>query len=198
MDFMGTAPAIKGKPATFIFRPLVYTIGEKYMSDSTENMRSPGKTGWGLGTKVLVGILGLIAVIAVIAVVTLTVAVVESQTGTSFPYITTYRVSLPDGEPVTIGSTRILALTMPDGVDVSVDGNKEKLTVGQERIIKPRYARISALGVPLMDTDFQITLKYLGASGNNALFDMTVKTSKQVPEMVVRKLLPPSMNAQPV
>ncbi|MDP3565170.1 MAG: hypothetical protein Q8R70_11845 [Methanoregula sp.] len=168
------------------------------MSDSTENTRSPGNAGWGLGTKILLGILGLIAVIAVIAVVTLTVAVVESQTGTSFPYITTYRVSLPDGEPVTIGSTRILALTMPDGVDVAVDGNKEKLTVGQERIINPRYARISALGVPLMDTDFQITLRYLGASGNNALFDMTVRTSKQVPEMVVRKLLPPSMNAQPV
>jgi hypothetical protein len=168
------------------------------MSDSTEKIRSPENAGWGLGTKVLLGILGLIAVIAVIAVVTLTVAVVESQTGTSFPYSTTYRVSLPDGEPVTIGSTRILALTMPDGVDVAVDGNKEKLTVGQERVINPRYARISALGVPLMDTDFQITLKYLGASGNNALFDMTVKTSKQVPEMVVRKLLPPSMNAQPV
>ncbi len=156
------------------------------------------KKGWSTGTKVLVGILGLIAVIGVIAVVTLTIAVIDSQTGTSFPYVTTYRVSLPDGEPVTIGTTKILALTMPDGVDVSVDGNKEKLTVGQERIINPRYARISALGVPLMDTDFQITLKYLGASGNNALFDMTVKTSKQVPEMVVRKLLPPSMNAQPV
>jgi hypothetical protein len=28
MDFMGTAPVIKGKPATFIFRPLDYTIGE--------------------------------------------------------------------------------------------------------------------------------------------------------------------------
>ena len=137
-------------------------------------------------------------VVSILAVVTLTVAVIDSQTGTSFPYVTTYRISLPDGQQVTIGNIKILALTMPDGVDVSVDGTKEKLTVGQERIIKPRYARITALGVPLMDTDFRITLKYLGPSGSNALFDLTIKTSKQVPDLVISKLIPPNMGAQPV
>lgn len=167
------------------------------MTNTAEKTDS-GIAGWGLGTKILVGIIALVVVLAVLAVVTLTVAVIDSQTGTSFPYSTTYRVTLPDGEPVTIGSTKILALTMPDGVDVSVDGNKEKLVVGQERIISPRYARVSALGVPLMDTDFQITLKYLGPSGKNALFDMNIQTSKQVPEMVISKLIPPGMGAQPV
>ena len=167
------------------------------MTNTLEKSDS-GKAGWGLGTKILLGVIAIIVVVSLLAVVTLTVAVIDSQTGTSFPYTTTYRVTLPDGEPVTIGTTKILAMTMPDGVDVSVDGNKEQLAIGQERVISPRYARVQALGVPLMDTDFQITLKYLGPSGNNALFDMTVKTSKQIPEMVVRKLLPPSMNAQPI
>jgi len=153
--------------------------------------------GWSTGTKVLVGILALIAVISVIAVVTLTVAVIESDTGTSFPYSTSYRVSLPDGEPVTIGTTRIIVMTYENEVVTDVDGIKEKLVVGQERIIDPRYARIMALGIPLMDTDFQISLKYLGTTGNNAMFDMTVKTSRQVPEMVISKLIPPGMNAQP-
>jgi hypothetical protein len=157
-----------------------------------------GRNGWSTGTKVLVGILCLIAVISVIAVITLTVAVIESETGTSFPFSTSYRVSLPDGEPVTIGNTRIIVMIIGDSVDTSVDGNKEKLTVGQERVISPHFARISALGVPLIDTDFQITLKYLGSSGNNALFDMTVKTSKQIPELVLRRLIPANMNAQPV
>lgn len=156
------------------------------------------KKGWSTMTKVLLGILGLIAVISVIAVVTLTIAVIESQTGTSFPYSTSYRVSLPDGELVTIGNSKIIVMVMGDSVDTSVDGNKEKLTVGQERVISPHFARISALGIPLIDTDFQITLKYLGASGNNALFDMTVKTSKQVPELILRRLIPANMNAQPV
>jgi sporulation-control protein spo0M len=167
------------------------------MSDSTEKMRSPGKTGFGLGTKILLWIIAIVAVVSVIAVVTLTVAVIDSQTGTSFPYSTSYRVSLPDGEPVTIGNTKIIVMVMSDGVDTSVDGSKEKLAVGQERVISPHFARISALGVPLIDTDFQITLKYLGATGNTAQFDMTIKTSKQIPEMVLRRLIPANMNAQP-
>ena len=154
--------------------------------------------GLSTGTKVLLGILGLIAIICVIAVVTLTVAVIESQTGTSFPYSTSFRVSLPDGELVTIGNSKIIVMVMGDSVDTSVDGNKEKLMVGEERIIRPHFARISVLGLPLIDTDFQITLKYLGASGNNALFDLTVKTSKQVPELIIRRLIPANMNAQTI
>jgi len=165
---------------------------------NTADTSNSVSAGWGLGTKILVGIIALVVIVSVLAVITLTVAVIDSQTGTSFPYSTTYRITLPDGEPVSVGSTKILAMTMPDGVDVSVDGNKEKLMVGQERIISPRYARVSALGVPLMDTDFRITLKYLGPSGKNALFDMNIQTSKQVPEMVISKLIPPGMGAQPV
>jgi len=167
------------------------------MADSSLQPEKKEKAGWSTGTKILVGIIALIVVISVIAVVTLTVAVIDSQAGTMFPYSTSYRVSLPDGEPVTIGNTNILVLIMPDGVDTSVDGVKEKLMVGQDRVISPHSARISALGIPLIDTDFQITLKYLGASGNNALFDMTVKTSRQIPELVIRRIIPANMNAQP-
>ncbi|MFA6226029.1 MAG: hypothetical protein WC620_07625 [Methanoregula sp.] len=168
------------------------------MTNTAEKSDPSGISGWSLGTKVLVGIIALVVVVSILAVITLTAAVIDSQTGTSFPYSTSYRVSLPDGQQVSIGTTKILALTMPDGVDVSVDGTKEKLTVGQERIINPHYARITVLGVPLMDADFQITLKYLGPSGSNALFDLTVRTSKQIPEMVISKLIPPSMGAQPI
>jgi hypothetical protein len=169
------------------------------MTDTpTEKTTPQEKQGWGLGTKILLGIIALVVVVAVLAVVTLTVAVLDSQTGTSFPYTTTYRVSIPDGQPVTMGTTKILVMTYENEVVTEVDGVKEKLVVGQERVISPRYARVSALGVPLMDTDFQITLKYLGTSGKNALFDMNIKTSRQVPEMVISKLIPPSMGAVPV
>ena len=168
------------------------------MTDSIEKKETPVKTGMGTGTKIILGLIGLVIIVGLLAALTLTIAVLDSPAGTTFPYSTTYRVSLPDGEPVTVGSTKILVMTMPDGVDVSVDGNKEKLVIGQERVINPRYARVMALGIPLMDTDFQITLKYLGPSGKNALFDMTIRTSKQIPEMVISKIIPPSMGAQPV
>lgn len=168
------------------------------MSNIPANAEQDRTKEWSTGTKVLVGILALIAIICVIAVVTLTVAVIESQTGTSFPYSTNYRVSLPDGELVTIGNSKIIVMVMGDSVDTSVDGKKEKLVVGEERVISPHFARISVMGIPLIDTDFQINLKYLGASGKNALFDMTVKTSKQVPELIIRRLIPSNMNAQAI
>lgn len=167
------------------------------MTNPAQTPESQGKQGWSTGTKVLVGVIALIFVVAVIAIVTLTVAVVGSQTGASFPYSTTYRVSIPDGQPVTIGSTSILVMTYGNEVVTEVDGVKEKLVAGQERVISPHNAKISALGIPVMETDFQITLTYLGTSGKNALFDMNVRTSKQIPEIVINKLIPSSMNAQP-
>ncbi|NLD57538.1 MAG: hypothetical protein GX651_05315 [Methanomicrobiales archaeon] len=168
------------------------------MTDITRENTAVEKTaGWSLGTKVLLGIIGLVVVVAVLAAVTLTVAVIGSGSGTSFPYSTTYRVSVPDGEPVMIGTTKILVMTYEDEVVSEVDGVKEKLVVGQVRTINPRNARVTALGIPLMDTDFQMTLKYLGPSGDNALFDLTIQTSKQIPELVITKLIPSSMNAVP-
>jgi hypothetical protein len=156
------------------------------------------KKGWGLGTRILLWLIAIVVVVSVIAVVTLTVAVLEQPTGTSFPYTTMYRVSLPDSQQVTIGNSNIMVMTMDNEVDTSVDGNKERLAIGQERTISARYARISALGVPIIDTDFQIVLKYIGPSGNNALFDMKVMTSRQVPEILIRRIIPSSMNAQPI
>ncbi len=175
-------------------------------NDSTQPISQPvtqtvvikEKQGWGLGTRILLWLIAIVVIVSVIAVLTLTVAVIESPTGTSFPYTTTYRVSLPDSEAVTIGNSRIIVLTMGNEVDTSVDGNKERLAIGQERTISARYARISALGLPVIDTDFQIVLKYIGSSGNNALFDMRVMTSRQVPEILIRRIIPPSMNAQPI
>jgi hypothetical protein len=156
------------------------------------------KKGWGLGTKILLGLIAIVVVVAVLAALTLSVAVIDSATSTSFPYTTSYRVSLPDSEPITIGNIKILVITMGNEVDTSIDGNKERLAIGQERVIRARQARISALGFPLMDTDFQIVLKYIGPAGNNALFDMRIMTSRQVPEMLLRRIIPAGMGAQPI
>jgi hypothetical protein len=156
------------------------------------------KQGWGLSTRILLWLIAIVVIVVVIAFLTISVTVLDQPTGTSFPYTTTYRVSLPDGETVTVGNSRILVLTMGGEVDTSVDGSKERLAVGQERTISARYARISAIGIPVIDTDFQIVLKYIGPSGTNALFDMKIMTSRQVPEFLIRQIIPPGMGAQPI
>ncbi|HEX3000980.1 MAG TPA: hypothetical protein VHN82_01190 [Methanoregula sp.] len=166
------------------------------MADSTESPASQSK-GWSTGTKALVGVIVLVLVIATLAIFTLTVAVLESKAGTQFPYTTNYRVTLPDGQPVTIGNSHILVTSYNDELLADVDGTKEKLVVGQQRVISPRHAQVTMMGIPVIDTDFQITLTYLGSTGKNANFDMSIKTSTQVPEFIVRRLIPPSMNAQP-
>lgn len=156
------------------------------------------KQGWSLGTRILLWLIAIVVIVGVIAVLTLSVAVLDTPSGSSFPYTTTYRVSIPDSQPISIGSSKILVLTMGNEVDTSVDGVKERLAIGQERTISPRYARISALGMPVIDTDFQIVLKYIGSSGSNALFDMRIMTSRQVPEILIRQIIPPGMGAQPI
>lgn len=168
------------------------------MAETTNSPEQKGKAGWSTGTKVLVGIVVLILVIATLAVFTLTVAVLGSTPGTSFPYTTNYQVSLPDGKEVAIGSSHILVTSYDNELIADVDGTKEKLTVGQQRVIAPRHAQVTVMGLPVIDADFQITLTYLGSTGSNANFDMTVKTSKQIPEFVIRRLIPAEMNAVPV
>ena len=167
------------------------------MADTSRRADPKGARGWITGTKVLLGIVLLVIVIATLAVFTLTIAVLDITTGTALPYTTTYRVTLPDGEPIAIGSSHILVMSYNNGMIADVDGTKEELVAGQERVISPRNARITVMGIPVFDTDFQITLTYLGSTKGNADFAMTVRTSDQVPELVLRHLIPPDMNAQP-
>lgn len=155
-------------------------------------------SSWSTGTKVIVGIILAVFVVFLFAALTLTIAVMEAEEAAGeFPYTTTYKVTLPDGEPVTIGNSRIVVMAYGDEMLTDVDGIKEKLVVGEERVFSPRHARITALGFPVIDTDFQVSLKYLGSTENTASFDITVRTSKQVPEILIRRLIPSNMNAQP-
>jgi len=53
--------------------------------------------------------------------------------------------------------------------------------------------RLPQLGIPLYDADFQITLKFLGSTGTKDNFDLTVKTSQQVPSFLLDRLMPASV-----
>lgn len=168
------------------------------MSDQSPQKIAREESGVRGSTKFLLGIfIGIVVVLVVAAYLTLTVTVSTNVSGVSLPYETHYNVELPDGESVTIGNSRIAVMAYGDSVTTDVDGVREQLVVGQTRVISPHHAKITSLLVPLYNVDFQITLKYLGSSGTKDNFYLTVKTSNQVPEMIVRRLLPSNMNAQP-
>jgi hypothetical protein len=49
-----------------------------------------------------------------------------------------------------------------------------------------------------VDTYFQINLKYDGDRDNRAYFDMAVHTSKQIPDILLNRLIPAEMDARPI
>jgi len=203
MDFWGhpidpgdparcSAPEESGVPSMFIGR------AGKQGTMTDLSPRAPGRSTGGRAhhTKLLLGIIaGLVIVIAAAAVLTFTMTVTTGTSGASFPYQTHYSVSLPDGNAVTIGNSRIAVMAYNGSVITDADGNREQLAVGQTRVISPRHATISIFGIPIYTADFQITLQYLGSSGSRDNFDLTVASSQKIPSFLLDRLVPSSVKA---
>ena len=167
------------------------------MTEHSPHPAARGDGGMNSEKKILIGAVAAAIIIVIIAaILTFTVNVSTNVTGKALPYATHYNVALPDGEAVTIGSSRIAVMAYGDSVTTDVDGNREQLVVGQTRIISPRHAVISILGIPIYQADFQINLQYLGSSGSKDNFDLTIKTSQEVPTFLLDRLMPASVNAK--
>jgi hypothetical protein len=164
-----------------------------------ENARKKQQGGLGTGIKIVISLIVLAIVIAVVAWLSLNVAVTNVTPGNALPFTTNYGVSFPEGQTITIGNTHINVLSFQNEIISDIDGDRQKLVVGEDRIIGERRAVITTLGaITLMDTNFKIDLKYKGERDNRAYFDMAVHTSKQVPDMLLKQLLPPEIDARPI
>lgn len=157
------------------------------------------KKGLGTGVKIAISLIVLVIIVAVVALVTLSVSVVDMSPGISLPFTTNYGVTFPEGQTITIGNTHIIVLSYQNEIISDIDGDRQKLVVGESRVISERHAVITTLWViTLMDTNFQINLKYKGNRDNLAYFDMAVHTSRQVPDILLRMLLPAEIDARPI
>jgi len=164
-----------------------------------ERAREKRKSGMGTGIKVVIGVIVLALIVVAAAFLTLSVSVTNAAPGNALPFTTNYAVTFPEGQVITIGTTHITVLSFENELISDIDGDRQKLVVGEDRVISERRAVITTLGaVRLMDTNFLINLKYKGNRDNRAYFDMAIHTSQQVPEMLIRQLLPPEIAAQPI
>jgi len=153
----------------------------------------------GSGLKVLVGVILLLIIICLAVLLTLNVTVSNPVTGVSMPFSSKYSVTFPIGQQVTIGNTHITVLTYQNELLSNIDGDQQKLVEGQDRLTSERRAVVTTLGViTLVDTNFQIDLQYQGQRDNLAYFNLIINTSKQVPDFLLRMLLPSSINASPI
>jgi len=179
-------------------RELATEKGQK-QGQQEERAREKGKGGLGTGMKVFISLIVLAIIIAVAAFLTISVSVTNVSPGGSLPFTTTYGVSFAEGQAITIGNTHISVLSYQNELISDIDGNRQKLVMGEDRVISERRAVITTLGIiTLINTNFQINLKYKGDRDNRAYFDMAVHTSRQVPDLLLRKLLPPEIDARPI
>jgi len=164
-----------------------------------ERAREKPQGGWGMGVKLIVSLIVLAILIAVIALLTLSVSVMTPSTSYAMPFTTNYAVTFPEGQSIAIGNSRISVLSFQNELISDIDGDRQKLVIGEDRVISERRAVITTLGtITLMDTNFKINLKYKGDRDNLAYFDMAIHTSQQVPDMLLKQLLPAEIHAQPM
>jgi len=172
---------------------------EEARKEALEQEKARQKAKGGSGVKIILGVVLLIIIILAAALLSLNVTVTNVAPGLAMPFTTSYGVSFPEGQPISVGNTRITVLSFQNELISDIDGDRQKLVVGEDRIITERRAVITTLGViTLMDTNFQINLKYKGERDGRAFFDMAVHTSKQVPDFLLRLLLPAEIDARPI
>jgi hypothetical protein len=162
-----------------------------------ERARQKAKSGSGTGMKIIILLLVLAIAAVVVAWFSLSETVTDVTPGTPLPFTTNYAVSFPEGQTTTLGNSRINVIWFENELITDIDGVKQKLGIGEERVLSERRGVIKALGViTLMDTNYVINLKYKGQRDNRAYFDMAVHTSKQVPDILLKRMLPPEIEAR--
>jgi len=170
---------------------------EKGRKQGLEQERARQKAKRGSGTGIIIALVVIVIVFAAIAWFSMSETVTSVTPGTPLPFTTNYAVSFPEGQTTTLGNSRINVMWFENELITDIDGAKQKLVVGEERNISERRGIIKALGViTLMDTNYVINLKYKGERDGRAYFDMAVHTSKQVPDMLLKRMLPPEIDAR--
>ena len=168
-------------------------------AQANANAKEKSTEGWGMGMKIIASLFVLVILVAIIGLLTLSVSVMPATTNYAMPFTTNYAVTFPEGQAIAIGSSQMTVLSYQNELISDIDGNRQKLVEGEDRVISERRALITTFGViKLLDTNFQINLKYKGNRDNLAYFDMSIHTSQQVSDTLLNRLLPAEIHAQPM
>jgi hypothetical protein len=170
---------------------------EKGRKQGLEQERARQKAKGGSVIWIVIALVVIVIVFAAIGWFSMSETVTSVTPGTPLPFTTNYAVSFPEGQTTTLGNSRINVIWFENELITDIDGAKQKLVVGEERNISERRGIMKALGViTLMDTNYAINLKYKGERDGRAYFDMAVHTSKQVPDILLKRMLPPEIDAR--
>jgi hypothetical protein len=169
---------------------------EKGRKQGTAEERARVKQKGGSGILIVFALIVLIIIAAAIAWFSVSVTNTDVTPGIALPFTTNYSVSFPEGQTVAFGNSHINVLSDQNEVITDIDGDRQKLVVGEQRVMPERRGKITLFGITPLDVNYKITLTYKGERDNRAYFDMTVQTSKQVPDILLKRLLPPEIDAR--
>jgi hypothetical protein len=174
------------------------TPGVKGVSEERTTTKTPVKEQKNRRVRIFLTLTVIIAALVLAAYFSISVHQSSPLANASYPWTATYDVLFPDGQREYIGSTEITALSYQDEVIIDVDGDREKLVVGEQRLISERRAIITMLGIPLVETNYQMYVTFIGTKGSDDEFYLTIRTSQQVPQFLIDRILPSEIRARPV
>lgn len=121
----------------------------------------------------------------------------EAQQYGPYPFSSTYSVQIPEGSTYSIGGLKLVLLNMDGELIMKVGDKKERMTPGETKIISERRMRITTLGLPVLDLNYQLSSEYRGTNGNISSFHVTLKSSRQIPSPLIRWIVPSPIRIDP-
>ena len=163
------------------------------MSEGTEDSPRRGHA------ILIISIVAIVIILLAAAWLSLTVvADLPVTSDTTYPYTVTYHASVLDGREVSIGGVPFLALSSGDEVIVKSGDRRERIGINETRTVTERRARVTTLGISLLDTNYRMNATFSGTSGDSDLFDISLQTSRQVPAVLLDRMIPPGVVVRPV
>ena len=96
-----------------------------------------------------------------------------------------------------IGDLDILALQTGERIALKIGSKREEMIPGEPREIADRNATIAILGQPVFQTGYRLSVTWTGMSGTRALFNVTLHTSRQVPDWLISRVIPQEIQTSP-
>ena len=148
--------------------------------------------------KITLMVTGLIVLVLLLAWFTLSLEpTLPAQTGAVYAHTSTYDMKAPDGETLMIGSTPFLALVDGNVAHVKIGDTVDTMAVGDTKVITEKRAVVKTLGITVFDTNYRIDATYRGVMGGKPDFYLTLRTSSQIPQVLLDRMLPREMVLNP-
>ncbi|MFH0968809.1 MAG: hypothetical protein V1862_14115 [Methanobacteriota archaeon] len=142
----------------------------------------------------------ILVVIGILTAVILTLTLIPDQPGISgavYPYTTTFRVSLPEGEIVQVGTLEILALRTGDTMALRIGDRREEMDLGEKREVADRTVTVKTLGQTAFQTGYRLWVTWTGMEGKSAIFKVTLMSSRQIPDWLISRVIPADIQVTP-